>query len=132
MAITTADYSPVNRNPDFANEEWQQVHIIGDGTLQVFDGHGYFADVINNVAVAGTVSIHDMATGGTPTAANRIALYDTTALGALAKAKKWIVESGLAIITSAATNDVTIQIRGRATVSTRTFPPAGRGGALYY
>lgn len=122
MALTTVDYSPLDRNPDYAHGEMQQVHLIGDGTAQCFDGAGEFGDVINNVAIAGTVALYDIATGGTPAAANRIALFDTAALGSLAKAKKFKVEAGLCIVTNAATNDVTVQIHGRQTVSPRFFP----------
>lgn len=131
MAITTQDYEPEDRNPDYARGEWQYCHIIGDGSAQCFDGYGEFGDLINNIAVAGTVSVHDVATGGTADATNRIALYDTTALGPLKKAGPWIVRRGLRVVTSAATNDITFQLRGRQITNVRTFPPAGRGGALY-
>lgn len=121
MALTTIDYSPLDRNPDYANGEMQQVHLIGDGSEQCFDGAGEVGDVINNVAVAGSVSVHDVATGESAAAANRIALFDTAALGPLAKAKRFKVENGLRLVTTAATNDVTVQIRGRQTVSLRIF-----------
>lgn len=122
MAFTTEDYQPRDYMPNFALGEWQYAHLIGAGESQAFTGGGEFGDVHNNVAVAGTVSIHDVAAGGTADATNLVALYDTTALGPLKKTGPWSVSRGLRIITSAATNNVTVALRGRQTISTRTYP----------
>lgn len=121
MAITTEDYQPDNRNVDVTLGEWQTCHLIGDGSAQCFDGNGELGDIINNIAVAGTAQFYDVATGGSVSAVNRIALIDTTALGPLKKAGPFRVRRGLRVVTSAATNDISFQLRGRPTVASYTF-----------
>lgn len=131
MAISTELYGPKDRTPDYARGGWQYCHLIGDGSAQCFDGAGEIGDIINNVAVAGTVSFYDVATGGTANAANRLALFDTTALGPLKKSGPFAVSNGLRVVTTAGTNDITFQLRGRAITKPATVPPSGKGGALY-
>ena len=121
MAITTEAYGPTDRNPDRSLGEFQTGHLIGDGTsVAVAAGDGVIGTIHNNVAVAGSVSFHDAVSGASLSAANRLLLVDTSAIGV--KAEMIIpFRQGLQVVTSAATNDATFQLTGRATSSPRFF-----------
>ena len=121
MALTTEAYGPTDRNPDRTRAEWQTGHYIGDttGTLAV-TGAGELGPVHNNVAIAGSVSFHDVATAAGVTAANRILLADTAAIGTK-NAESFAFRAGLVVVTTAATNDITFGLFGRSTLNPRTF-----------
>lgn len=121
MALSTEAYGPTNRNPDRTKDEWQTGHLIGDGTsVAVAAGTGELGPIHNNVAVAGSASFHDAIQGASLTAANRILLVDTAAIG-LKNEKTYIFRQGLQVITTAATNEITFGFTGRATLNPRTF-----------
>ena len=128
MAITTEAYGPTDRNPNRGLGDFQTGHLIGDGTsVAVAAGCGLIGTVHNNLAVAGSVSFHDAISGATLNAANRLLLVDTAAIGV--KGETVIpFRQGLSVVTSAATNDVTFQLIGRATSSPRTFGVIGAAG----
>lgn len=121
MALTTEAYGPTDRNPDRTKNEWQTGHLIGDGTsVAVAAGCGEIGPVFNDVAVAGSVSFHDAISGASLTAANRLLLCDTAAIGQ--KSQDSIpFRQGLQVVTTAATNEVTFDFTGRATTNPRTF-----------
>jgi hypothetical protein len=121
MAVTTAAFGPTDRTPDRTRGEWQTGHLIGDGTtVAVARGNGELGPIWNNIAVAGTVDFHDAIEGASLDATNRLLRVDTTAAGQ--KSEDSIAfRQGLQVVTSAATNDVTFNLWGRATLNPRQF-----------
>lgn len=120
MAITTETYEPTDRNATPRLQEWQTGHIIGDGTARVFTGNGELGRVRSNINIAGTVDFHDADADDTLDATNRILRASSAVVGEISEIS-FLVRKGLAIVTSAATADITFQLRGRPTVSPRTF-----------
>lgn len=121
MAITTEAYGPTDRLPDRTRGEWQSGHLIGDGTsVAVQAGAGELGPVHNNVAVAGSVSFHDAVGGTTLNAANRILLADTATIG-IKNEVSYPFRLGLSVVTTAATNEVTFDFYGRATLNPHQF-----------
>lgn len=121
MALSTEAYGPTDRNPDRTRGEWQSGHLIGDGTsVAVAAGCGELGPVHNNVAVAGSCSFHDAIQGASLTAANRILLVDTAAIG-IKNEQSYPFRQGLQVVTTAGTNEVTFDFTGRATLNPRTF-----------
>lgn len=122
MAITTEAYGPTDRNPDTTKGEYQTGHLIGDGTsVAVAAGCGVIAFVVNDVAVAGSVSFHDAVQGASLDGTNRLLLCDTAAIGQKYQGPPIPFRQGLQVVTSAGTNEVTFGFSGRKTTNPRTF-----------
>lgn len=120
MAITTESYEPTDRLPHYGQGEWQTGHVIGDGTLRVFTGNGELGRIRSNVNIAGTIDFHDADADDTLDATNRIVRASSAVVDTVSE-EQFTVRKGLAIVTSAETADVTFQLRGRPTVSSRNF-----------
>jgi hypothetical protein len=121
MALTTEAYGPTERNPDASLNEWQVARLVGNGTASVVAaGAGVVGAVYNNFPVAGSFSLHDAVTGATLNATNRILFIDTTTVG-LKSSEPIVFSSGLQVVTPSASNEVTFNFRGRATLNPRQF-----------
>lgn len=131
--MATLVIGPTNRNPDYALGEHQYAHIVGAQTAVLVSGGGGHVHTLT-VGVVGTLAkFYDTPSGGTTddttlihTAAINVATLETNTLD-------FTFSKGLTVIvTGAAGTEITITFAAAQTVSSRTFPPAGRGGALYY
>lgn len=120
MAITTAVYGPTHRNPDVTLGEWQNLHLIGDGTeAMVAAGGGVLGPV--DVGVAGTLAkFYDTPSGGTTDTTTQIATVDTAAAGRRFTGPI-VFRRGLTVITTGANGDLSISFLGRPSVSPTTF-----------
>lgn len=127
MAITANVYTPNDYNPYYARNEYQSLHLVGDGTeVMVQFGGGDLQRV--DVGVAGTLAkFYDTdSPGGTPTltdATTLIKTVDTSVTGTRATSPVSF-QKGLVVITTGSSGDITISFRGRPTKSNRTFGAA--------
>lgn len=120
MAITTHLYGPEGFLPDQALDEWQWLHLVGDGTEQiVVAGTGVLQRVF--VGVVGTLAkFYDTAAAAVTDGTTQIATVDTSVLGerlvgGLPFAK------GLTVVTTGS-SDLTILFKGRPIpVTSRTY-----------
>ena len=122
MALTTESYEPLDRQVNPRCHEWQTAHYIGADTVQAVIGNCELGKVFNNVAVGGgTVAFHDAIATDSLSAANRIVLVHLDNAGIEVNTTPFSLRKGLRIVTSSAATDITFQLRGRPTVSPRTF-----------
>lgn len=121
---------PKGRTPDASIFEHQWVKLDGAATYVVADGGGFLHTV--EVGVVGTLAIfYDTRSGGTTDDTTEIATVSLAALTSQPIILDISFSQGLTVIVTGAA-ELTLTGRFAQTLNPRTFPPAGRGGALYY
>lgn len=128
--MATLLIGPTGRNPDRHRGEHQYARInLAQTAVLVSAGGGQVVGL--TVGVVGTLAkFYDVAAGGTLDDTTQIATYSLAALGDI-DATEFAFSQGLTVVVTGAA-DITVYFDGANTVSPRTFPPTGRGGALYY
>jgi len=124
MAFNSVIFGPAGQLPDYAVGEYQFMHALpGAGeTQQLFDGSGVFAHITQGKASAagGLLIFHDAATGDVIDGTNQIFLIDSTIVRDYSPMIR--VTRGLyARQVTAGGGYITVSLRGKPTLSARTF-----------
>lgn len=123
---------PTNRNPDYFNGEYQYADIIDAQTAVLVSAGGGVVHTVE-IGVVGTLAVfYDTPSGGTTDATTQIAKVSLAALSSQPIILDVAFSKGLTVVVTGASTELTVSFRGAQTVSSRTIPPAGRGGAWAY
>lgn len=121
---------PTGRNPERALGEFQYAKLDGAATYVIVDKGGGTLHTVS-IGVTGTLAIfYDTPSGGTTDDTTEIATVSLAALSSQPIILDVDFSQGLTCVVTGAA-ELTVSFNGAETTNPRTFPPAGRGGALY-
>lgn len=122
---------PLGRNPDRFQGEFQYAKLDGAATYVLVDAGGGTLHTVN-VGVVGTLAVfYDVAQGGTLDDTTEMARVSLASLDTNPIILDVDFSQGLTCVVTGGA-ELTVAFNGAETLNPRTFPPAGRGGALYY